>query len=272
MKVLLIVAVLVVLIVLYNKFFKIPKLNDFVFVSGGVKTGKSSLSLHFALKRYRKALRGYKIASVLFSLFPKKKKSLEKPLLYSNIPLGIDYVPITKDLILRTKRFSYRSVVFIDEASLLADSMNWKDDDANEAIRLFCKLIAHETKGGCLIMNSQSPTDMHFGIKRNISTYFYIHRKVHVPFFMVCYVREMLYSDEAGVQNVFDDDVEFGMRRVIFSTRVWKKFDCYTYSGLTDHLDPVMDVVEGSKLENLKSTSYLHFEHKKEVKKNGKTA
>lgn len=263
MSVVIVIGIIILLLWLYHKFFKIPKLNDLVLVSGGVKTGKSSLSVYFAIKRYKSACRAFKFKQVLFSLFPKKRKALEKPLLYSNIPLSVPHVRITKDLILRKKRFSYGSVVFLDEASLLADSMNWKDDDLNDAVRLFCKLIAHETRGGCLIINTQTPSDLHFGFKRNISTYFYIHRKVNLPFFLVLYVREMLYSDEVGVQNVFTDDVEFGLRRVIMPKSVWKKFDCYTYSALTDDLAIENKNVDGAKLPNLKSKDYLHFEKKK---------
>lgn len=271
MKALLIIGLVVLAIVLYNKFFKIPKLNSLVLVSGGVKTGKSTMSVYFALKKYRRALFCYRLAKIFFSIFPKKAKALEKPLLYSNVPLAVPYVPLTEDLILRKKRFAYRSVVYIQEASLLADSMNWHDDTVNDNVRLLCKLIAHETKGGCCILDSQQPSDLHYGIKRNLSTYFYIHRSFHIPFFLICYVREMLYSDESGVQNVFDDDVEFGLRRVIIPTRVWKKFDCYTYSALTDHLPCVQDEVDGTKLPDLKSRDYVHFKKaKKEDKKDGK--
>ena len=274
MTVFIIVSLIVLGLVLYNKFFKIPKLNNVVLVTGGVKSGKSTMSVHFALRKYRRALIGYHIKSFFLRIFGKKGKIIEKPLLYSNVPLKCDFVPLTEDLILRKKRFAYGSVIYIQEASLLADSMDYKDEKKNDALRLFNKLIAHETLGGTIIYDTQAVSDCHFSIKRCLSSYFYIHHSIKLPFFVVCYVREMIYSDDEGVMNVFNDDVEFGLRRVIIPKRVWKKFDCYTYSALTDHLPVVDEVVEGEKLEHLKSYTYLHLknEKKESVKNNGKKA
>lgn len=275
MKLLIILIIAGILLHFYFKLFKIPKLNNLVLTSGGVKTGKSSLTVYFAWKKYKAALRWYKISKFVIGIFSKKKADeIEKPLLYSNIPLKCEYVPLTKEIILRQQRPRYKSVVFVDEASLLADSMAWTDDNVNENIRLFFKLIAHETHGGCAVIDSQQPTDLHFGIKRNISSYFYIHRIRKLPFFIVLYVREMLYSDEAGVQNVFNDDIEFGMRRIIMSKRIWKMFDCFAFSGLTDALPVADQVVDGRKLKDLKVRGeYLTFRvprKSKEEKKNVK--
>lgn len=275
MKILIVLIIAAFLIHLYFKLFKIPKISNLVLTSGGVKTGKSTLTVYFAYKKYKAALRWYKISKFFIGIFSKKKAAdIEEPLLYSNIPLKCNYVPLTKPIILRQERMRYKSVAFIDEASLVADSMAWGDDNINEQIRLFFKLIAHETHGGCAIIDTQQPDDLHFGIKRNISSYFYIHRIRKLPFFIVLYVREMLYSDNAGVQNVFNDDIEFGMRRVIMPKKIWKMFDCYAFSGLTDDLPVAENVVDGTKLPDLKVRGeYLTFRmprKKKEEKKNEK--
>ena len=268
MKYFLIALIFILVIYLYNKWFKIPKLNNVVMVSGAVKSGKTALSLHFAMKKYRSALRVYYLKKFFFIFFPKKKVELEKPLLYSNIPLATDYVPLTEDLILRKCRFAYGSVIFIDEASLVADSMDYKDESKNDALRLFNKLIAHETMGGTVIYNSQALNDMHFSIKRCISTYYYVHHIVTwLPFFVVAYVRELFYDDTQSSMNVFEDDVEVKLRRVLYSKSIWKKYDCYTYSKLTDSLPVVNNVVEGAKLADLKSDSYLHLKKEKKAKK-----
>ena len=256
MWVLLIIIVLLA-VYLFRKLFKIPKLSNLVLVTGGVKTGKSTMSVYFAIKQYKRSLRAWKVRK-FFSFIIRKWKDEEKPLLYSNVPLAVEYVPLTLELALRQKRFAYGSVVYIQEASLFADSMSYKDEEASEAIKLLNKLIAHETKGGCLIYDTQAVSDLSFGIKRNIQSYFYIHHSIKIPFFMICYVRELLYSpEEQGINNVFSDDVEVGLRRVIIPKRIWKKFDCYTYSALTDDLPAVTDIVDGKKLPDLKSRSYI---------------
>ena len=63
-----------------------------------------------------------------------------EPLLYSNIPLSCPYVPLTKELLLRKKRFVYGSTVLISEASLVADSQLIKDKVINERLLKFFKL------------------------------------------------------------------------------------------------------------------------------------
>lgn len=74
---------------------------------------------------------------------------MEKPLLYSNIPLAVDgFTPLTLDLIQRKERFRYGSVIYVCESSLVADSMSFKDPLLNENMLLLNKLIAHETRGG----------------------------------------------------------------------------------------------------------------------------
>ena len=77
------------------------------------------------------------------------------PLIYSNVPLAMPYVPLTDDLLLRKKRFVYGSVIYVQEASLVADSQLIRDMDVNERLMLFNKLIGHETKGGVIIYDTQ---------------------------------------------------------------------------------------------------------------------
>lgn len=260
----LLVLVCVLLIVhIFRKLFKIPKLSNLVFVTGGVKTGKSTMSVYFAIKQYKRNLFAWKLKR-FFSFIVRKWKDVEKPLLYSNVPLGCDYVPLTMELVMRQKRFTYGSVVYIQEASLFADSMMYKDEEVNTALKYFVKLIAHETKGGALFFDSQSPSDVHYSIKRSLQSYFYIHHSIKIPFFMVCYVRELLYSsEEQGINNLFSDDVEeCGLRRVIIPKRIWRKFDCYTYSALTDDKEAVTDVIEGGKLTSLKTKDVITIQKK----------
>ena len=117
---LILLAILGLLLFLYLKFFKIPKIGSLVLVSGGVKTGKSTTSVYFALKTYKKNLRSVKFKNFFRKIF--KKQLLEEPLLYSNVPLKCKYVPLTKELLCRKFRFRYKSVIYVQEASLVADS------------------------------------------------------------------------------------------------------------------------------------------------------
>jgi hypothetical protein len=45
----------------------------------------------------------------------------------------------------------------------------------------------------------------------------------------------------------------------LVSKRVWKMFDAYCYSVLTDHLPVASDVVEGRDLSDLKARKIVSF-------------
>lgn len=248
---------LIVVIVLTRKFKK-PKISCMALITGGVKAGKSTFSCALALSKYKSQVRKVRFANFFRRIF--RKELFEKPLLYSNVPLKCEYVPLTDDLLLRKQRFVYRSVIYAQEASLIADSQLIKDLDINQRLLLFNKLIGHETKGGYLIYDTQSINDNHYSIKRCISEYFYIHDTIKwIPFVLLCHVRELRYSDDGQEINVYEGDVEESMRTVLVSKRIWKMFDAYCYSVLTDHLPVASDVVEGRELLDLKARKVVSF-------------
>lgn len=248
---------LIIVMVLTRKFKK-PKISCMALITGGVKAGKSTFSCALALSKYKSQVRKVRFANFFRRIF--RKELFEKPLLYSNVPLKCKYVPLTDDLLLRKQRFVYRSVIYAQEASLIADSQLIKDLDINQRLLLFNKLIGHETKGGYLIYDTQSINDNHYSIRRCISEYFYIHDTIKwIPFVLLCHVRELRYSDDGQEINVYEGDVEESMRTVLVSKRVWKMFDAYCYSVLTDHLPVASDVVEGRELSDLKARKVVSF-------------
>lgn len=242
---------------------KVPKCGNMVLTTGGVKTGKTTFSVHMVLKTLKKQRRKVKVQNFFIKIFKALKlksfentQSKEMPLLYSNIPLQVPYVPLTQELIQRQERFVYGSVIYVCESSLVADSMSFKDDILNENMLLLNKLIGHETKGGYIFYDTQAINDNHFAIRRCLSTYFYIHHTVKIPFFLLMYVRELKYSDDNTSVNTFAEDVEDSLKLVIVPKSVWKKFDCYCYSILTDDLPVNNNVVEA---ESLKASDIITF-------------
>lgn len=247
--------------------FKVPKVGSLALVTGGVKTGKSTLSVAIVRREYNARCRSVKFANFFRKLF--RRPLLEMPLLYSNVPLAMPYVELTEDLLLRRKRFAYNCVIYIQEASLVADSQLIRDMDVNERLMLFNKLIGHETHGGVLVYDTQCIGDVHYSVKRCISNYFYIHHLVKwIPFFMIAKVQECRYSDDGSTINVSGKDVEDTLKSVIIPKRNWKFFDRYCYSVLTDDL-PVEDrVINNSlKIKDLKARNILSF---RKLKKDGK--
>lgn len=240
----------------FLKRFKTLKIGSFCLVTGGVKTGKSTLSVHIVLREYNQRLRSIKIKNFVRKLL--KLPLLDLPLIYSNVPLAVPYVQITKDILLRKKRLVYKSICYFQESSLVADSMLYKDGKLNEKLLLFFKLFGHETHGGVCVLDTQCVSDNHMSVKRVLSNYIHIHHLTKwIPFILVAYIREFNYSDDNSVIGVDCEDNELKLRRVIFLKSTWKKFDCYCYSCLTDFL-PVEDRVIFSN-NDLKARKIISF-------------
>lgn len=259
--------------ILYLKVRKIPKVGNMILTTGGIKTGKSTFSVHLAVRLYRKQVRKFKVKRFFIKLFKIigfksfKNKSIptECPVLYSNVPLKVPYVPLTHSLINRTERFIYGSVVYLCEMSLIADSMTFKNELLNEQLLLFTKLFAHETHGGYLVIDTQSILDNHYAVKRCLSTYLYIHHTTKwFPFFLFMWVKELHYAEDGNIMNINENDAEEGLKLIIIPKKVWKLFDCYCYSYFTDGLPVVKD--EKKEITSLKAKEIVSFKKYKTIK------
>ena len=238
--ILLLIVVVLVLIFVRRHYKKLVLPNVFL-VTGAVKSGKSFLSVSLAISTYKKNVRNYKIKKFVLHIFNKEITDLE-PMLYSNIPLArTKYNPLTKDIVLQKVRIPSKSVVLIDEASLLADSMLFNDANINNALLRFVKLFAHYGHGSTLIVDTQSVSDLHFAFKRCISSYLYIYSRKKLPFITIMSVREMMYSEDNSLISVTTGDIELTMRRIVVFNSCYKKYDCYCYSIFTDDLQYQVD-------------------------------
>lgn len=285
--------VAIVVLVIYFKHRKKLNLGGVNLITGGVKSGKTSLSVSLAIREYNVNYRKWFIKQLF-------NKHYEKPLLYSNIPLYVkpsllhllrkDYVkvngkkcvgyaPITNDVLDRKKRINYGSIAYIGEFSLVADSMcgsvqGTKEQkeaiyDLAERLTLFIKLFGHETGGetvvngkkvksistGKVICDTQALADVHFGLRRNVTSAIFIERSIKwIPFFMLFKVRELIYLDENSI-NVFNSDIEDNMKWYIIR-KPFKYFDYCCYSLFTDSLD-VQNEIKYIGLKDNKKAQYL---------------
>lgn len=245
--ILVIVAICIILVasVFLATRFKRFQDGNLTLISGGVKTGKTELSVAKIFKRYDKQLRKWRKAC------RKARRRYdplpEKPLVYSNMPIGkegFEYAPLTYDLITRKKRFRYGSVVYFNEVSLVAGSLDVKDPVTNDQLLELFKLCAHETKGGYFYLDTQAPQDMHFSAKRSLSTYYFILKRLTLPIVSFLWVRENLLVDGENTVAVDtqvdpqDSPAEGGKKWYIVPilNKWWKYYDQYAYSSLTDHL------------------------------------
>lgn len=229
----------------YVKSMKKFRFDSVVMVNGGVGSGKTSTTLYLAIKSHRKAHKIWKRKHMF-------NKSLEEPLLYSNIPIMNYkyYSPITKEHLLRLKRFNYKSVIFLSESSLIANSMDCKNKNLptlNDDITEFLKLIRHELRGSYrplfsmttipnLFVETQSIHDNHFAFDRCITQSIFITSSVNIPFFRVCKCRELMLFN--NTINEIEDDMKESVKqyRYFVPKKIFKMYDSTCYSVLTDNL------------------------------------
>lgn len=249
--VLLIVALAVFVAIRIRKHFKmLSPLGTITVCTGAVKTGKTTLAVYLAVKSYKKALRAWRIGRLF-------DRSCPQPLLYSNIPLSIPYVPVTTDILLRKVRIVPKSVMLLDEASLVADSQLIKDNVVNKQLLKFFKLYGHYSHGGTLVLDTQSISDLHYAIKRCINNYLYIQRTYQFfPFVLAMNVLEQRYSDDGTVISADTKDTDDNVKRVLVPKSTWRKFDTYCYSVLTDNLPFSDKEIQADTLKAVKIPSF----------------
>lgn len=252
--------IIAILLIVVLHLFSLPKVGNVILITGGVKTGKSTLSVHTAFRLYRKQRIKWYIKCLLSKLFRRPKP--EEPLIYSNIPLRHKkYCPMTTDILERITRPRYGSILYLCESSLVADSMLFKDKNLNDRLLLFNKLIGHETKGGYLIYDTQSVLDNHYAVKRCINSFLNIEKKIRLPFFLILKVSLMKFNDVGVAPETYIDDngnvIAKPPRTVIVPTMVWRRFDCYCYSIMTDS-NKVYDSVE-PHVKSLKAEHIITF-------------
>lgn len=239
------------------------KHGNLTLVTGGVKTGKTHLSVCMVEKAYKRALAKWRWGCL--KAYARFESLPEKPLIYSNMPIGKKgdkYVPLSLDLITGDQRFRYGSVIYYNEASLIAGSKDIKNEDLNDQLLQFFKLCAHETRGGVIILDTQSPFDIHYTIKRSLSTYLEIWKAFKLPFVTLMWIRENKLTDGERTEAMSESGKDYSAFRSfgqlvdfhVVSHRWWKYYDRYAYSSLTDALPVCSDeteVVDTKKISTL---------------------
>lgn len=234
----------------YKYMTRIPaNIGDVTEVTGGVKSGKTMCCVYWSSKQYKK--NSVKFYKNLKKALKKGRRAPERPMYYSNMPVGDYSSELTQEHIQRAKRFNYGSIVYINEASIVNGSMDFKNPIINDRLLEFYKLIAHElgTHGkyskakGYLWIDTQAPEDCHYAVKRSVSSVLFIRKSVK---FIGCHfiqiqvlhpnlnVYEQSQEDESTVAPWMSEKPHWYL---IPHYPTFKLYDCYAYSSLTDDKD-----------------------------------
>lgn len=225
----------IVLLVIVLRLMRCPYIGCLTLFTGALKSGKTMTGLRCALKKYKWARICWHFKCAWRKLI--KKPLPEEPRFYTNIPVaGVPYVMVTTDMLYRKVRLAYKSVMFLSETSLIADSMTIKDALLNEQINEFFKLYGHETHGGKCIIETQNVLDNHYAIKRCLTFYYNIDANFKLPFFMLVRFYKVFYTDDKSVSSVVNlaQGVEYSY--MLIPKSIFTRYDAYTYSAFTDEL------------------------------------
>ncbi len=264
--IIIIILIAIIFLILWLLWHCRPFHNETILlITGGVGVGKTSTGLYTAMKSFRKKLFRYNIKTKIL-----RKKNVEKPCFYCNMPLyDFEYKQFTIEHLLREKRFEYDSVIFLNEISLIADSMlayNIGKDKAreyvNQQLQLFCKLIRHETKGKgiTLILDTQNPNDMAKGGDRAITTTTHLTSCIKwLPFIRIVKGRNLTLNIENVQNNVnSSEDIENTDFWRIVPKSIFKKYNSYCYEFLSRDLPIDTDFIKYDKT-NLKKKDFYNL-------------
>lgn len=159
------------------------KVDTITAFTGGLGSGKTLLSTKLALKLYRKNVRKYytkkKLANDFLNLFRKKENkralSVDKPKLYSNIPLLINkrnkiYCErLTTDILLLQERIPLHSVILIDEIGSFASQFDYKEQNIVKVFDEFVRFFRHYSQNGYMVVNDQCSENINLVIRRRLN-------------------------------------------------------------------------------------------------------
>lgn len=228
------------------KLLSVPDTEGTTLITGGIKTGKSLMSVYMS----------YKLA--------RKKRSC----IYSNIPLNIPKVKVyklKKSHIMRQAKLPEKAIVYVCESALVLGSQDYKDLEINDQYNIFNKLIAHETYGGKVIFDTQSPLDNHYAVKRTLSEYISIAKSINIG------IGRIQIYNIVPVSRMEGEDVHitpaktkwadrYRTRYMLIPRNIYKMYDRYAYSAMTDDL-PYDDELYNQN--SLKQKSLVRFKESK---------
>ena len=106
-------AIIIVTIIIYIKFFRLPSFNTINFIDGTNGVGKSEVCVYWSRRAKRREVLKYKICKQLHKVFKHKfYTDVEQPYLYSNLALrDTPFIRVTKEMLTRqNKRCSLNDV------------------------------------------------------------------------------------------------------------------------------------------------------------------
>ena len=199
--------------------------------TGGLGSGKTLVGVTDSIR----LLRRNRLKIWWYNLLPWHKTKKEKPMLYSSIPIRISKKEMSIDLktehITLTERLNEKSVVFIDEVGLFLNSFVTVVNNKNvKTVEEFATLFRHYTKGGYLVMTTQSTAKCNYVIRYCCNEAYVLSDFNTIPLIHTIYwhnIRHITLTDD--IKTIEEGNAEDN-GSIHFGFFGRRKYDTYAFS------------------------------------------
>lgn len=204
---------------------------------GGLGSGKTLLSVKYAIRLYKRQLRRYYINRLL-------GRRMDKPLLYSNIPIRLSRkvwaTQLTADHLLLRSRIKEGSVVMIDEIGSFASQWDYNDVNIKDNFDEFIRFFRHYV-GGYLVVNDQAVGNILINIRRRLNSVYYLMRFRRFWKLYTVRIRHVSVSDD--IMTVENEDTEDNTSLLIGLLPIYKYYESRCYRHRYDRVIYSNDVM-----------------------------
>jgi hypothetical protein len=234
--ILLISAVTIYVTVLIYKRFYFIKVDNTLMFTGAPGTGKTLEMVNMStklLKSVRRSVKKQNIKRSIHNVMHKDKlPMIEKPQIYSNIPIRISKNEMSLELKLEhltlTERIGYKSITVITELGKVVSRYENKNPNIADNIDEFVSLYRQYTQGGYFLCDDQSSDNAEVDIRRRLGT---VINMLHFRRFWFIYwmqMRNITISED--IKTIEDASAEDSMRSKIGFFIGKPKYDTYAFS------------------------------------------
>lgn len=233
----LILVVLTILIIIWvYKTFYFIKVDNTLMFTGAPGTGKTNEMVNMSiklLKHVRRSVKKQNRKIARYNIFNKDKQEyLEKPLLYSNIPIKISKkewsVKLKMEHITLNERISYKAITVITELGKIVSRYDHKNPNVADNIDEFVSLYRQFTKGGYFLCDDQSSDNAEVDIRRRLGTIINMLHFNKFWFFYWVKMRNITISED--IKTIEEESAEDNYRKRLGFFIGKPRYDTYAFS------------------------------------------
>jgi len=258
--IILLVLVIILTIVIVKQYIGSYKIGDenIVLFSGAPGTNKTYLCIKYAIRRYHKQMFKYRLKKIKSKLFFwRKKEELEKPRLYSNIPIKLDKktwsYKLDKEHLLLVKKINKGSVIVIDEVGEVANQYSYNNVLVQVNFQELVRFVRHYGQEWYIYSTEQAIENVVVQVRRRLALNLILYklRKYPFRFFKVLLKEEIINSPAMSLMPSEKVYYVFGRYR----KEKKKYYDTHCYS---ERYKPIK--TESEKWDNYKTDVYLSID------------